>query len=132
MTIVNREMKYEYSPEIYLSLHQAWSGGFIVATMYGKVVGFIMCGVTPDRSVRILLLVVKKEMQSQGIGKRLMDIIIEKARFRGINKISLEVRVGNRQALTFYKRYGMRIIGKVKGFYKNGEDALVLELILGS
>ena len=130
MGIVNSEMKYEYSPEIYLNLHHAWPEGFVVVTYYRKVIGFIMTGITPQHDLRVLLLVIRSEFKSRGLGKELMDHMVEKATLRGIHRLILEVRVSNEKALRFYHRYGMKVIGRAKGFYKDGEDAFVLEKIL--
>jgi ribosomal-protein-alanine N-acetyltransferase len=132
MGIVNNEMRYEYSPEVYLSMHNAWPDGFVVATYYRKVIGFIMAGITPQHDLRVLLLVIRSEFKSKGLGRRLMDHMERKAKFRGINRLTLEVRVSNEEALRFYRRFGMRVTGRTKGFYKDGEDALVLEKVLSS
>jgi len=130
MKIVNTEMKYEYSPDVYLSLAKAWPGGFIVVTYFQRIIGFIMCGITPIRSVRILLLVVRNEYRSRGIGNALMDKIIEKTKARGLHRMTLEVRVGNAKAISFYQKMGFKSIDLAKGFYKDGEDAYILEKVL--
>ena len=132
MSIVNDEMKYEYSPEIYLNLHNAWPDGFVVVTYFRKVVGFIMTGITPQHDLRILLLVIRLEFKSRGLGKELMNHVTEKAKVRGIHRLTLEVRINNEKAIAFYQRFGMKIIGRAKGFYKDGEDAFVLEKILSN
>ena len=132
MSIVNREMRYEYSPDVYHSIHQAWSGGFVVCTYYRKIVGFIMCGVTPAHALRILLLVVRKEFTSRGLARKMMDVMLRKAEVRGINTLTLEVRVSNDRAIRFYRTYGLRVIRQAKGFYKDGGDALVMEKVLSS
>ena len=132
MKIVNTEMKYEYSPDIYLSLQKAWPGGFIVVTYYQRIIGFIMCGITPIRSVRILLLVLRKEFTSRGIGNALVEKIIERTKARGLHRLTLEVRVGNAKAISFYKKMGFRSIDIAKGFYKDGEDAYILEKVLSN
>ncbi len=132
MGLVNREMRYEYSPDVYLSMHQAWSEGFVVCTYYRKVVGFIMCGITPVHSLRVLLLVIRKEFTSRGLGRQLMDVMIKRAEARGIYTITLEVRVSNDKAIRFYETYGLRVTGRAKGFYKDGEDALVMQKVLSN
>jgi len=132
MNIVNREMKYDYSPDVYLNLHRAWPEGFMVVCFYRRIIGFIMSGITPQHAVRVLLLVIRSEFQSRGIGRLLMDEILLKAKLRGINRIRLEVRVKNKRAIMFYQKLGMRIIARADGFYNDGEDAFVMELVLTS
>ncbi len=132
MSIVNKEMSYEYSPDAYLNTHRAWPEGFIVVTYYQKIVGFMMSGITPQHALRILLLVIKNEFKSLGLGKALMDRMAQKAKVMGINRMILEVRVTNAGAIAFYQRLGLNITGRVKGFYKDGMDAFIMQKILSS
>ncbi|MCK4614412.1 MAG: GNAT family N-acetyltransferase, partial [Thermoplasmata archaeon] len=132
MGIVNQELGYDYSPDVYLDLHRAWPEGFIVVSYYRKIVGFILTCITPDRAVRILLLVMRKEFQSRGIGRKLMDIIINKAMIKRLYRVTLEVRVENEKAITFYQDFGMRIVARTPRFYKDGGDAFVMEKVLSS
>jgi ribosomal-protein-alanine N-acetyltransferase len=67
-----------------------------------------------------------------GIGKALIRELTEKAARRGISRIVLEVRVGNRPAIALYERMGFRRIGTRKGFYDfPKEDADIMELHIG-
>lgn len=125
MGIVHREMRYEYSPEIYLSMHEAWPEGFMLCMVSGRIVGFIMAGITVERELRILLLVVRNGYTSRGIGRWLMDHMVMKARLRGTTVVTLEVRLSNVRAIRFYQGYGMRAVDRIPGFYKDGEDALI-------
>jgi ribosomal-protein-alanine N-acetyltransferase len=67
-----------------------------------------------------------------GIGKALIRELTEKAARRGISRIVLEVRVGNRPAIALYEQMGFRRIGTRKGFYDfPKEDADIMELHIG-
>jgi ribosomal-protein-alanine N-acetyltransferase len=70
--------------------------------------------------------------RNRGIGKALIRELTEKAARRGISRIVLEVRVGNRPAIALYERMGFRRIGTRKGFYDfPKEDADIMELHIG-
>lgn len=46
---------------------------------------------------------------------------------QSFGKLWLEVRSKNTGAIGFYQRIGMRIVGKVQGYY-HGDDALIMIL----
>lgn len=58
------------------------------------------------------------EFREHGVGKRLFAF-------------ALEVRERNNVAQEFYKRFGFRVAGIRKGYYRDtGEDAVLMELEL--
>jgi ribosomal-protein-alanine N-acetyltransferase len=70
--------------------------------------------------------------QGQGLGRRMMENLIEIARDEA-DKMFLEVRPSNPGALALYKKLGFKKIGTRKGYYpaENGrEDAIMLALEL--
>ena len=67
---------------------------------------------------------VRSERRRTGIGSRLVQEAI--ARCAG-KPLCLEVRVGNVGAQEFYLALGFNLIGRAKGYYHDGEDALLME-----
>lgn len=132
MKMVTRELQHDYNPEVYLNLHEAWPEGFIVATYFRRIVGFIASGITQDRAARIFLLVVRTDFQSRGIGRDLMRQILQKTRLKRIHILRLEVRVENAKAIGFYRNLGLEILARVPAFYKNGGDAYIMGKTLSS
>jgi ribosomal-protein-alanine N-acetyltransferase len=69
-----------------------------------------------------------------GLGRYLLDRIVERARAQGMESILLEVRPTNERALQVYKRYGFTEIGRRKGYYPahegQREDAIVMRFVL--
>ena len=64
-----------------------------------------------------------------GIGRRLLEHLIERAADAGADRLFLEVRPSNAPALHMYREAGFQIIGLRKGYYKaigGHEDAAVL------
>jgi len=69
--------------------------------------------------------------RGQGIGKRLMEACIAKARQRGITRIELQARVDNVRAIGLYERMGFVREGrKHNGMRIDGEYFDMLELAL--
>ena len=97
-----------------------------------NLVGYIISKITYPET-HILNLTVKKNFRKIGIGKSLVELIISDARLRNSENIILEVRAGNIQAQSLYKKLNFQRIGTRKDYYEseNGrEDAYVLKLDL--
>ena len=54
-------------------------------------------------------LIVKKEFRGQGIGSRLMDAVIDKAREGGYTRLEWQVLDWNEGAIEFYKKLGVEL-----------------------
>lgn len=66
-----------------------------------------------------------------GIGGELVDAVLEVARTRGVIRMFLEVREGNRSAQGLYRSRGFEIVGRRRGYYADPkEDALVMRRLL--
>jgi ribosomal-protein-alanine N-acetyltransferase len=56
-----------------------------------------------------------------------MLAVEEELRKKGVVELWLEVRVSNTRAVKFYKRLGYVEKGILKGYYADGEDAMLLK-----
>lgn len=68
-------------------------------------------------------IVVDPQYRRCGIGKKLLDEICKDS---SVERIMLEVRESNENAIEFYKNNGFVILRKINNYY-NGEDALSME-----
>lgn len=72
---------------------------------------------------------VEPEYRDHGIGTMLLQKIIEVAKTRGVEAITLEVRPSNVPALKLYDKYGFKSAGRRPHYYlDNGEDAEIMWL----
>ncbi|SHN52138.1 ribosomal protein S18-alanine N-acetyltransferase [Desulfovibrio litoralis] len=86
-----------------------------------------------DNEIEILNLAVKPEYRRQGLGKQLLNIMLQTANKMGIIRAVLEVRKGNISAINLYKSIGFQQVGLRPRYYSNtNEDALILALDLNS
>lgn len=77
--------------------------------------------------MEIVNLAVAPDCRRQGLGKRILAILLQAASKMGIEKVALEARCTNYPALSLYRQAGFTIVGKRKKYYPDtGEDALVL------
>ncbi len=127
MRMVAGTFMQDYSPSMYLSLHSYWPEGFLVASEHGRVVGFILGSVTGPEEARILIMVVKPECRSMGLGTTLLNEFATRCGIRGIRKVVLEVRTSNKQACEFYSRYGFQYSCHLRKYYLDGEDGVKME-----
>jgi len=70
---------------------------------------------------------VHPQYQRQGFGRKIMEALIDEARQRSIQQMTLEVRKSNEAAIRLYKRMGFLVSGIRPGYYQdNGEDAIIM------
>ena len=74
---------------------------------------------------------VREECRRLGIGAELLQQLIDAARDRGCNEVTLEVRVSNQPARKLYESFGFRLLGERKDYYqKPTENAMIYTLFL--
>ena len=93
---------------------------YFVCEIDSEVIGYINCWITDI--TEILNFCVLDKYQNQGIGKLLFDEVLKVS--EGV--ISLEVRVSNLKAISFYEKRGFVKTLIRKNYYSNGEDAILM------
>ena len=72
---------------------------------------------------------VLKAYWGNGVGTRLMEQVIDFAKYAGMEIISLEVRSDNARAIRLYEKLGFEKIGVFKGFFKIGKELIDFDLM---
>lgn len=95
-----------------------------------EVLGFIICAVYKPEA-EITNFGIHPEYQNQGLGQKLMQHLFINLQNLAIEKINLEVRVGNERAINFYKKFQFVTVGRRKNYYqkanmKEREDGLLM------
>ncbi len=93
-----------------------------------KVSGYGIMSVLAGEA-HILNLCIKSDLQQNGLGKEMLDYLIDLAKAHNADVMFLEVRPSNGQALKIYERSGFDEVGNRKDYYpaKFGrEDAVIL------
>jgi [ribosomal protein S18]-alanine N-acetyltransferase len=96
----------------------------------GEIIGYGVLSVAAAEG-HILNLIIRPDRQHQGLGRRLLMHLIERAKKLAANSVYLEVRQSNTIAYDLYIKTGFIVIGQRKDYYpalEGREDALVLEL----
>ena len=93
---------------------------------------FVMMQVVDE--AHLLTIAVRRDVQGRGIGRQLLDNVIELARRMSVQSLLLEVRPSNDRALELYRLYGFVEVGRRKNYYRASlttrEDAIVMRLPL--
>lgn len=103
---------------------------FLVATLDGEVVGYVVADVTPNygRDVgHVKDLAVRPDVQGNGIGRTLLQRAVLGVTIAGATVITLEVRRSNERAISLYRDEGFEPVRRFPGYYDDGECALVLQ-----
>ena len=113
----------------YGELHNP-SALYLVARAGERILGFGGMWMV-EGEAHIVTLAVHPDYRRRGLGRQLLQALLQKARERNILIITLEVRVSNTPAQNLYTAYGFRIIAHRRRYYPdNGEDAAVMALDL--
>ena len=108
--------------------HRCW-----VAMQDEIIVGYAVLMLAPGES-HVLNICVKPDQQRKGIGRELLQLLMEKSEQSDVDMILLEVRRSNQSAIDLYQSEGFHELGVRKGYYPvdNGrEDAIILARYLG-
>lgn len=93
-----------------------------------RIAGFAGCWLIEDE-VHISTLAVHPDHRSIGLGEYLLASLLRLAIERNASTATLEVRVSNFAAQSLYLKYGFRITGRRRRYYRdNGEDAFIMTI----
>ena len=99
-----------------------WLNGQLVA---------MACGWLVVEDLHITLVAVDPAQRRQGLARQLLTALLQEGRRRGAERATLEVASGNAAALALYRQAGFQEAGRRRGYYRNGDDALIQWLKLG-
>jgi len=94
----------------------------------GRLVGYICLMLLLDEG-HIMNVAVDPDLRGSGVGRALVQKVLDDCREAGASFVSLEVRESNLPAISLYRNMGFAVVGKRKRYYENGEDALMMEYV---
>ena len=99
---------------------------YVVGELDKKIVAYAGAWVSFDQA-EVMHIAVEPELRGQGIGTLIFAELIKAVKERGATSITLEVRPSNVAAIKLYESFGLKSVGRRKGYYlDNGEDALIM------
>lgn len=121
-----------WSRQVFIDeLAQVGRGGrhYLVARQGRSVIGYAGLWVVDaagDIEAHVTNIVVSDSARRAGVGAALMMRLAEHARSAGAAAWTLEVRASAEPAQALYRRFGFAPAGIRKGYYEQGEDAVVM------
>lgn len=110
-------------------LDRAAGDFFVIEGPDGQLVGLAI-GWAEAGTSEVLDVAVDPACRRAGHGRALMGALLASATARGADESLLEVRVDNAPAIALYHRLGYQQVGLRRGYYADGQDALVMRLAL--
>lgn len=98
---------------------------YYVAHSGGEVIGYAGAWLVIDEA-HVTNVAVRQDFRGKGIGRALMERLIQLCADSGMTKMSLEVRMSNAAAQNLYRSLGFTADGVRKKYYENTEDALLM------
>ncbi len=100
---------------------------FVVAIQDGVIVGYGGFWRCIDEA-HITNIAVNEDQRRQGVGRKMMNHLLEQAKDEGLWCSTLEVRASNDPAINLYTSLGYAETARRKGYYPDREDAIVMWL----
>lgn len=116
----------------------AWSAALVESELTGDtrsvllasddtaVVGYGSIMVVDDVA-DLQRIAVLPDARRRGLGHELLEELLTKASGLGATRILLEVAASNDQAIGLYESFEFHVIARRRGYYADGDDALVME-----
>ena len=117
-----------YSKTRLKNLSKKHPNDFFIAQLADKTVGYVIAYHKAGK-IDFDSLAVDKKYRKLGIGKKLVSFVLNRFRKKGLKKASLEVRKSNKKAIAFFQNLGFKITKVIKHYYKDREDAYLMEKI---
>ena len=121
---------------------RSWGGPSVETSLRASGVSVLLGGEKKDApsgfaiwrdlagEAELLSIGVSPHVCNQALGRRLLAAVMDAARQAGALKLFLEVDAGNAAALALYRKAGFSDIGRRSAYYKDGADALAMQLQL--
>lgn len=114
------------------------NGAMFVGLLRGQIIGSAQCGRKSPQTRTwhrgSVALAVSKAQWGKGVGRCLMQRLMDYAKEIGLEMLELEVRADNAGAIALYQKTGFVEIGRYKNFFKYAPgvyaDALLMQCVL--
>jgi len=103
-----------------------------VVERYGEIVGYGIMSFGAGEA-HVLNICIRNDLRGLGVGRGLMDYLLDRARDEYMQDVFLEVRPSNTVAIRLYESIGFERVGLRKNYYQASggrEDALIYKLAL--
>lgn len=93
------------------------------------LIGFIAWRILGEEA-EILTLYILPQYRRQGLGKRLIELLVKKCQVMGVRSIFLEVPAGNHPAIQLYSSHHFTPTGTRRNYYKVARETAIDALLM--
>ncbi len=113
-----------YTKDLFTHYLSHTPGGFLLAEWEGGVVGYIIAELEGMNAL-IVSLAVSPEYRNRGVASLLLQEALGTL-CKGARRVHLQVGAENVSAIAFYRKFSFKRIGRIKSYYPNGDDAILM------
>jgi ribosomal-protein-alanine N-acetyltransferase len=113
--------------ELQEMVNDATAFAIVAESEQGEVAGFIIASKPVEKSGHIVTLDVVPAFRRQGAGELLLQKVEERLRTIDVERIVLETPMASGGAQALYRKLGFARVGFIKGYYRDGTDAWLME-----
>ena len=125
LSIEKKVFKYPWSIEqLNWELNSQPAAENYIMIARGNMIGYLFSHVVDD-DVQILNIAIDIPFQHKGYGEQLLSYFLDQ--YNADSSIHLEVRKSNFPAINLYLKFGFHETGTRKGYYSDGEDAIIMQ-----
>jgi ribosomal-protein-alanine N-acetyltransferase len=108
-----------------------WSRVWVAHEAGIGIVGFVVFWHVADE-VHVINLGTRLDQRRRGLARTVLGAVVDYAHTHHVRHVLLEVRRSNEAAIGLYRAAGFRAVGARTGYYRDGEDAIEMTLILAT
>lgn len=124
--IENASFEFPWTESEFLACVRQRNCVGLVAEVDDQVVGYMIYEMAKSK-IRLLNLAVRPEWRRRGVGRYLVQRLVNKLSLQKRNRITLEVRETNLPAQLFFRSLGFRATSVLRNFYQDTpEDAYLM------
>jgi [ribosomal protein S18]-alanine N-acetyltransferase len=118
-----------YDRNLFADFYHKCGDLFLVAEGTGRIWGYMLTCARPrsgTQTAQLVSVAVAPEARREGVASALMDSTLRRLRRRRVKRFSLAVKVTNRRALAFYRKYGFQQLRILPQYYEDRKDAWLM------
>lgn len=106
-----------------------WFRRLLAATQALCVIGYVGFRLESGQG-HITTIALRPHERGKGLGEYLLLVALEKMAKSCVDVVTLEMRPSNEVAYRLYRKYGFQVTRFRPGYYRDGEDAWVMEVTI--
>jgi len=116
-----------YDRKLFAEFHHTCGDLFLVVERSGRICGYgITCLRAGSARAELVSIAVEPAARRKGAASALLASTVRRLRLRRTARLGLMVKATNRRAQSFYAKYGFVKTRRVKRYYEDGRDGILM------